>query len=204
MNQIRIATPSDARGMLAIYAPYIRHTTLTFETEVPADEAFADRIAHYLAYAPWLVWERDGQLAGYAYASRYRERAGYQWSVESSVYIADGWRRTGVGTALYGALTGLLRLQGFRNVYAVINLPNPQSVAFHERLGFRWMATYPRVGYKLGGWRDVGWWQLILNEYTADPDPPVPFSALPLRQVEDLLREAGSLVSLRYPAHRQK
>ena len=179
MAIIRLASPSDARGILDIYGPYVRDTSLTFETETPSVEAFGERIAVYLHLCPWLVCEIDGRIAGYAYANKYRERVGYQWSVECSAYIHNDFLAAHVGTALYTALyTALfeiLKRQGFFNVYAVINLPNDRSVAFHERLGFEYFATYKNVGYKLGKWKNVGWWQLILNEYIDEPAPPVPF-----------------------------
>lgn len=178
MALIRLVTPADALPILAIYAPYIRGTSFTFETEVPSTEAFAKRIADYLQNWPWLVCEIDGQIAGYAYGARYRERAGYQWCVESSVYIHDDFQRRGVGDALYTALLAILKEQGFRNVYAVINLPNEKSVTFHEKMGFTWFATYEKVGYKLGHWKNVGWWQCIINAYGDEPAAPARFSAL--------------------------
>lgn len=178
MALIRLATPADAAHIIAIYAPYIRDTSYTFETEVPSVTAFAERIEAYLQHWPWLVCEIDGQVAGYAYGARYRERTGYQWCVESSVYIHDDFQRRGVGDALYTALLALLQQQGYRNVYAVINLPNDKSVAFHEKMGFVYFATYKNVGYKLGRWKNVGWWQCIINAYDHEPAAPVKFSAL--------------------------
>lgn len=186
---IRLATPSDAAGMLAIYAPYITDTTFTFETEVPSVSAFAERIASYLIYWPWLVCEIDERVAGYAYGSKYRERVGYQWCVECSVYVHDDFMRKGVGKALYTPLFDILKQQGYRNVYAVINLPNDRSVDFHENCGFEWMATYENVGYKLGKWKDVGWWQLTINEYSNEPAPPVKFSELDKNFVKRILRQ---------------
>src|SRR5688572_14177194 len=121
---IRLAKPSDAAGILAIYAPYIENTSFTFETEVPSLESFAARIKTYLDNWPWLVCEINGVIAGYAYGARYRERAGYQWCVESSIYIHDDYLRANIGRALYDVLIEVLRRQGYRNVYAVINLPN--------------------------------------------------------------------------------
>ena len=175
---IRIATTDDASGILNIYAPYITGTSFTFELDVPAIPDFKNRIHNYLETYPWLVYELNGEIAGYAYAARHRERVAYQWCTESSIYIHDKYQGTGIGKALYSALTEILKQQGFRNVYAVINLPNDKSVAFHEHFGFTWFATYKNVGYKLGKWKNVGWWQLQLNEYTDDPPPPVKFPAL--------------------------
>jgi L-amino acid N-acyltransferase YncA len=169
----RLAAPGDAAGILGIYAPYIRNTSITFETEVPELEQFADRIVHYLENWPWLVCEVDGMIAGYAYGSRYRERSGYQWCVECSVYIHDEFQHRGIARALYEKLFSILKQQGYRNVYAVINTPNEKSVAFHESCGFHFFAMYENVGWKLGKWKDVGWWRLVLNDFSDDPPPPV-------------------------------
>ena len=178
MNIIRIATPEDAAGILDIYAPYISNTSFTFETDIPSMEEFAARIKSYLINWPWLVAETNGKITGYAYASRHRERTAYQWSVESSVYIQDDFQMAGLGRVLYTTLFEILKRQGFNNMYAVINLPNDKSVAFHERLGFQYFATYEKVGYKLGKWKNVGWWRLSVNEYGDEPAAPIKFSEL--------------------------
>lgn len=172
---IRLATSQDAKGILAIYAPYIKNTSFTFETEVPSEEKFAERIQDYLQSWPWLVFEVNGLIAGYAYGAKYRERTGYQWCVESSIYVHEDFMRCRIAKYLYKALMEILKLQGYRNVYAVINLPNERSVKFHESCGFKWFASYENVGYKLGQWKTVGWWQLILNEYDNEPAAPTRF-----------------------------
>ena len=176
--KIRPANENDAKGILDIYAPYISDTSYTFESEVPSVSEFAARITSYLERWPWLVCEAEGKIAGYAYASRYRERIGYQWSIECSVYVHDDYLGKGVGFALYKPLFEILKEQGYRNVYAVINLPNERSVRFHEKFGFSYLTTYKNVGYKLGKWKNVGWWQLIINEYSHEPAPPLKFSEL--------------------------
>jgi L-amino acid N-acyltransferase YncA len=196
MMTLRIAREQDAERILAIYAPYIQQTSLTFETEVPAIPAFAERINDYLINWPWLVAETDGVIAGYAYGTRYRERTAYQWSVESSVYIHNDHQRTGLGRALYTALFELLKKQGFYNVYAVINLPNGKSVLFHERCGFSWFATYEKVGYKLGEWKNVGWWKLGINEYIDDPPAPLKFAEMDKNFIASVLESAESLLKL--------
>jgi len=193
---IRIATPGDAEPILKIYAPYIEHTSLTFETEVPTVDSFRERISSYLQNWPWLVCEINGVIAGYAYGSRHRERVAYQWSVESSVYVHDDYQRIGVGGALYTALIDILKLQGFRNLYAVINLPNDKSVSFHEKFGFEYFATYKNVGYKLGRWKNVGWWQLQLNEYSMEPWPPVKFSETMWQEIESIFDTSVSLLKI--------
>jgi len=191
MLSLRLATPADAAGILQIYAPYIQNTSFTFETEVPSEKAFAERISSYLVNWPWLVMEENGIVAGYAYASRYRERVAYQWSVECSVYVHDDFQQKGIAGKLYKTLFNILKKQGFRNVYAVINLPNEKSVAFHEKAGFSYFATYEQVGYKLGKWKNVGWWRLILNDFGDEPVAPVLFSELDTAVVEEVIKEAG-------------
>ena len=186
---IRLANPNDAQGILDIYAPYITNTSYTFESDVPTQKEFADRISNYLEYWPWLVCDIDGIIAGYAYGAKYRERSGYQWCVESSIYLHDNFMQKGIGSDLYEALFELLKKQGYRNVYAVINLPNDRSVRFHEHCGFKWFANYENVGYKLGKWKTVGWWQLIINEYSDEPPPPTKFSNLDTDIVQEVLNK---------------
>jgi len=187
---IRTATPDDSESILKIYAPYIEQTSYTFETEVPTLDSFKERISFYLKNWPWLVCELDGVIAGYAYGTRHRERVAYQWSIESSVYVHDDYQRMGVARAIYTALINILKLQGFRNLYAVINLPNDKSVSFHEKLGFEYFATYKNVGYKLGRWKNVGWWQLQLNEYSLEPEPPMNFSTLDITKIRKICKES--------------
>jgi len=175
MPTIRLAIPSDAPAILGIYGPFILNTSFTFETEVPGSEIFAKRIMSYLADWPWLVCEIGGELAGYAYATRHRERAAYQWCVESSVYVRDNYGQKGVAGALYAALFDILTFQGCRNVYAGITLPNDKSVAFHKKFGFTPFAEYKNVGYKLGRWSTVSWWQLRIGEYSDNPAAPLKF-----------------------------
>lgn len=196
MHTIRTATPADAAGILEIYAPYIENTSFTFETEVPSLTDFQHRIRLYTEKYPWLVCEINGRIAGYAYAARHRERTAYQWSVESSIYIHDDFMKHRIGAALYTALLELLRLQGFNTVYAVINLPNERSVAFHEKMGFRYFTTFEKVGYKLGKWKNVGWWMTSLNEYGDAPAPPQNFSVLPVTAIQPLMQKATAAITL--------
>jgi phosphinothricin acetyltransferase len=191
MSLIRMATRDDAAPILDIYAPYIANTSYTFETEIPSIDSFRERIITYLQTWPWLVCEINGIVAGYAYASKHRERIAYQWSTECSVYIHDDFQRSGVAMALYTALIDILKYQDFRNLYAVINLPNDKSVRFHEKMGFKYFATYENVGYKLGRWKNVGWWQLKLNEYSHEPSPPRRFCEIEQDVIDEILQSAG-------------
>jgi L-amino acid N-acyltransferase YncA len=175
---IRVATEDDAAAVQAIYAPYVRDTAISFETDPPTVDEMRRRIAAVLEWAPWLVCERDGAVAGYAYAGRFHARAAYQWTVEVTVYVDRGRHRAGVGRALYEALLGALRLQGFRTAVGIIALPNPASVGLHERLGFRCDGMLPRLGYKHGRWHDVGWWRLELQAPGEPPAPPRPLPSV--------------------------
>jgi len=175
---MRVARPEDADAILTIYAPIVRETAISFEVEPPTRAAMQERIATTLRHLPWLVGARQGEVLGYVYASPHRARAAYQWSVEVSVYIHAQARRTGLGRALYHALFQLLRLQGFHQCFAGITLPNPASVGLHEALGFQPVGVYQAVGYKLGSWHDVGWWQRSLQPRPSLPTPPTAFEAL--------------------------
>jgi L-amino acid N-acyltransferase YncA len=176
MSTIRLATADDAAALAAIYGPIVEETTISFETAAPGPAEMAQRLAAHLAYAPWLVCAPGPDVLGYAYASRHRERAAYQWAVDVSVYVDARHRRRHVGRALYTSLFALLRLQGFYLAHAGIALPNPASVAIHEGLGFRPVGVYAQVGYKRGAWHDVGWWQLVLRAREGEPAPPLPLA----------------------------
>jgi L-amino acid N-acyltransferase YncA len=177
--EIRLAEPGDAAGVLAIYEPIVRETATSFELEPPSEEEMRSRIASTLERRPWLVCAADGSVAGYAYAAAHRERAAYQWSVETSVYVHPDHRRRGVARGLYTALLDALRAQGFTNALAGITLPNPASVGFHEACGFRRIGVYHAVGHKLGAWHDVAWLELWLRADLGEPEgPPCPLAEL--------------------------
>lgn len=187
---LRPATTADAEALLAIYRPYIEETAITFEEEVPAVADFAARIERCLQRYPWLVAEVDGQVAGYAYAAAYHERAAYQWACTASIYLSPRFQGKGVARPLYDALFALLRAQGYRSVFALITQPNEPSVRLHERCGFRYFTTFEHIGYKLGAWQRVGWWRLELADFPGHPQPPVPFAVFPDQQKAALLGAA--------------
>ena len=191
MNLIRIATAADAPALVDLYAPFILHTGITQETEVPSIPEFAERITDTLPQRPWLVCEINGVIAGYAYAGKYRDRKGYQWSIEPSVYIHEKFYRHNIATALYTALFEILKMQGFVNAYAVITLPNEKSIRFHKKFGFADFTIYRKVGYKLNQWHDVAWLFLQVNEYAANMKDPIPFSQLN-KEVLSTILENGS------------
>jgi phosphinothricin acetyltransferase len=166
---IRPVAAGDVEAIHAIYAPIVRETIVSFETEPPSVPELQERIAKS---HEWLVFEREGRVAGYAYAAPFHERAGYKWSVEVSIYLGPDARGSGLGKELLSALLDRLKERGFVNAFAGIALPNPASVRLFESFGFEAVARHRQVGFKLGGWHDVGWWQLRLNPPT-NPPPEV-------------------------------
>ncbi len=177
---VRLADPArDAASVAAIYRPAVVSSLASFE-EVPPDATeMAARIATTLERTPWLVAEEEGVVIGYAYAARHRERAGYRWAVNISVYVDAAFHRRGIGRRLYHELLAILRRQGFVNAYAGITLPNPASVALHEAIGMRRVGIYEGVGFKAGAWHDVAWYQLRLDETAGTPAEPIPLPELP-------------------------
>jgi L-amino acid N-acyltransferase YncA len=168
---IRDAVPRDAAACAEIYAPYVRDTAISFETEAPTAEEMAARIAEAQRRHAWLVLEDGGTVAGYAYGGPFRARAAYQWSAAVSVYLEAGRRRTGAGRALYAALFDRLAARGFRTVLAGVALPNEASTGLHRAMGFELVGTYRRVGWKHGRWHDVTRYQ---RDLTSDGGPPEP------------------------------
>ena len=158
---IRPATEADAAACAAIYAPYVTGTAISFEETPPSPQQMADRIgdAH-----TWLVAEEsDGAIAGYAYASRHAERAAYRWTADVAIYLAPAYHGRGLGRTLYGELFAILLDRGQRMLCAGVTLPNPASEGLHRAMGFEEVGVYRRVGYKLGAWQDVRWYQLDLR-----------------------------------------
>lgn len=179
MMNIRIASPEDASALLEIYAPYVRDTAITFEYDVPTVEEFADRIRHTLEKYPYLIAEKNGRILGYTYASAFKNRAAYAWSVETSIYVRQGEQGKGIGRALYIALEEQLRRQHVCNLCACIAYPNPESISFHESFGYELTAHFHRSGFKQDAWQDMVWMERELCPHTVPPQPFVPFSQLP-------------------------
>ena len=169
---IRAAKEGDVPAMLAIYSEFVLHTAVSFEYEVPTPEAFARRLREHMADYPWLVWEEDGAVLGYAYAGRAFERAAYAWNAEISCYLDVSVRGRGVGRRLYAAIEAILTAQGCRKVFAVVTSANAPSVAFHEALGYRRTAVFPQVGFKQGQWYDVIWLEKALQSLGAPAEFP--------------------------------
>ena len=174
--RIRLADPArDAARVAEIYRPAVEDSHVSFEIVAPGAAEMESRIGKVLERTPWLVAEADdGRVVGYAYASAHRERAGYRWSVDISVYVDGEWHGRGVGRALYTELLERIRSQGFVNAYAGIGLPNPASVGLHESIGMTLVGIYERVGFKFDRWWDVAWYGMRLAEPEGTPPEPKP------------------------------
>ena len=183
--KIRQAKPEDAEALLAIYAPYVRDTAITFEYEAPSLEEFRARIRRVQERYPYLAAEADGVLVGYAYAGPFHARAAYDWAMETSIYVDRSKKRAGVGGRLYHALEESLKAQGILNLNACIAYPEREdehltrdSVAFHEKLGYRMVGRFHDCGYKFGRWYDMVWMEKLLGSHPADPAPVRPFPSV--------------------------
>jgi L-amino acid N-acyltransferase YncA len=173
LHSLRTATVDDATAITAIYAPIVRDTTISFELEPPTLDEMRRRIESTTQTFPWLVsLDEVGQLNGYAYASKHRERAAYQWAVDVSAYVRSDARGQGVGRRLYQSLLRELATLGYFQAFAGIALPNAGSVALHESVGFKHLGVYRNVGFKLGAWHDVGWWQCEIQPLAENPPAP--------------------------------
>ena len=182
---IRFAMPADAGRILEIYAPYITDTVISFEYDVPSLANFTARVERISGKYPYIVYERDGVVVGYAYASPYIERAAYDYTVDLSVYVDAAYCGQNIGECLYASLLDILAKQGFYNAYACITATNRNSLNFHKRMGFTDAGTHPLAGFKHGKWLDVCWYYKRLQ---ADTNPPQPLKQISSFNNGDLLQ----------------
>ncbi len=173
---IRLASLKDSNQITEIYRYYVDSTPVSFESQAPDVRETIARMENILEWFPWLVCDVGGEIAGYAYGSAHRARYHYRWSVDVTVYVANGFHRQGIGNALYTSLLRMLPIQGYVMAHAGITLPNSGSVGLHERHGFQHLGTYQNVGFKLGQWHDVGWWELLLMPLPEQPPEIIPVS----------------------------
>ena len=171
---IRLAVEQDLSQILAIYAPYVENTTVSFEYVPPSAEVFRQRFLDITAQFPWLVWEEDGRILGYAYGSLPFARAAYAWAGEVSIYLAPEAQGRGIGRKLYEALEAILTEQGYRKTYAIITSDNPGSLRFHRQTGFRFLAEFPDCGIKFNKLYSVVWMEKVLNNVEIPKNFPKP------------------------------
>jgi L-amino acid N-acyltransferase YncA len=178
MSSIRLARAADAAQIQAIYAPVVRDTAISFELEPPTVEEMSARIEKTrIAELPWLVHDDAGDILGYAYAGKYRERPAYHWAVEVSVYVHERARGTGLGRALYTSLFSVLAFQHYQTVCAGATMPNDASVRLHDSLAFKRVGLFENVGYKFGRWHDTMWWVKQIGAYAVPAPDTIPLSA---------------------------
>ncbi len=176
---IRLAEAADASALLAIYAPYVTDTAITFEYEIPSIEEFTRRITATLKEYPYLVAESEqGELLGYAYAHAYKERAAYNWSVEVTVYLSEKAKGQGIGKKLYQALETELSKQNILILTACITGGNTHSIQFHEKLGYQQVGVFKKIGYKFEQWHDVYWLQKTIDQPTVPMKKMIPYREL--------------------------
>lgn len=190
--QIVQASPENGAACSEIYKPFVENTSVTFEYTPPDAEEFARRIASLQGKFPWLLCKKQGEVLGYVYASAHHPRAAFQWDVEVSAYFSPKAQGMGLGTAMYRLLFRLLREMGYLRVYALITVPNPQSRAFHQSVGFSQICLYPKTGFKLGEWHDMIVMEKMLDPLPENPQPPKAYTPALLEQV---LQEEGHLFS---------
>lgn len=169
---IRNAVPQDARALLDIYGPYVKNTAISFEYEVPSVEEFQKRIENTTKKYPYLIAEEDNQILGYAYAGAFYGRAAYDWSVETTIYLAPSATKKGVGRLLYKSLEEKLKEMGILNLYACIAYPDEEdeyldknSALFHEHMGYQKVGEFHKCGYKFGRWYSMIWMEKIIGEH---------------------------------------
>lgn len=190
---LRLATADDAPQIADIYGPLVADTAITFEIDVPSVDEMRQRIVGTSMRFPYLVADDAGTVLGFAYGGRHRRRAAYAWSSDVAVYVAAGTRRSGVGRGLYTALLDLLTAQGYANAFAGIALPNDASIGLHQATGFEPVGVYTSVGYKLGTWWDVAWWQRRLR-MAQTPPPPVALVEIATHRLDRALAAGASQI----------
>ncbi len=187
---IRFIKESDAEQVLAIYAHYVEHTHITFEYPPPSLDEYRQKITSVIEQYPWLVYEEDGKIIGYAYAHVHRPRVAYQWSPEATIYLHPEYKGKGIGKILYTVLFDLLRLQGYYTVLAGVGQPNDGSNHLHKKLGFLEIGTFKDVGFKFGNWHDTVWYRLPLGERPEQPAEPIAITDIKPEAISEILRRA--------------
>lgn len=172
---IRIATKDDVEAMRLIYAPYILETAYSYEYEVPDYAEFLRRFEAFTAQLPWLVWEENGEILGYAYGSLPFDRKAFGLIGELSVYLKKEIHGRGIGRKLYEVGEEIMRRQGYARIYGIVSSSNPGSCRFHEAMGYTKFATFEKSGMKFGKWYDTIWYEKILKDCDGEEPFPVPW-----------------------------
>lgn len=190
-HTITFASTKDAKELLAIYTPYVKETTISFEYEPPTVLEFANRIETISKNYPYLIYKINGEIVGYAYASTFKTRTAFMWDVETSIYVKPEYHQAGIAKKLYDVLLPLLEYQGFYKAYAYICIPNNKSVGFHEKFGFTHGAIYKNTGFKLNTWCDLLCMEKELRQITSEtiPVPYTPITQVPTEVIDDFIKQ---------------
>ncbi len=189
---IRPATIQDVPEILEIYAPYVEHTTISFEYDIPSQKVFLNRFLEITAQFPWLVWEEDGRILGYAYGSYPFERSGFAWCAETSIYLRPEARGKGIGKQLYAVLEEIMKQQGYCLLYSLVTADNAASLRFHEKCGYETIMLLPECGRKFDRWLGLAWLQKRLKIGENPSAFPLPWMSI----VQDAERFCNILDSL--------
>lgn len=187
--KIRLVQEADSKRILEIYRPYIEGTAISFELEVPTQEAFQERVSGIAQEYPYLVYMLDGRITAFAYAHRHMERAAYQWNATLSVYVDSAYQRQGIGKRLYACLMEILKLQNIHNVYGIVRTPNPNSEKLHESFGFQRIGVFHQSGYKFDTWHDVTWFEKSLYAHEKKPRPFIPIGEVDPQTITSVLAQ---------------
>ena len=194
---IRLVEVKDAEALRAIYGYYVEHTHVSFEYTPPSCEEFLERIRATTAAFPWIVCLDKDRVIGYAYAHKHRLRDAYQWSPESSIYLAPDFHTKGIGRIVYNTLLNVLKMQGYNNVFAGVALPNEKSVGLHVKSGFQDIGIFKQIGYKKGKWYDTRWFQLNLQPLSNHPQVPLEMNRiLSTAECSELFTQANQQLAL--------
>lgn len=196
---LRIARPEDAEELLALYAPYVEKTAISFEWEVPSAEEFRNRIRRTLQKYPYLLACQNGEILGYTYTGPFVGRAAYGWAAETTIYLKEGHKKQGIGKALYTALESLSKAQNILSLNACIGYPEKEdgyltlnSVRFHEHMGYSMVGKFHNCGYKLGNWYHMVWMEKQIGNHLPHPAPVIPFCELDYQGGEDITKRIFS------------
>lgn len=190
--KIRQVQLSDGEQILKVYAPFITDTCISFEYTVPTLAEFTQRIKNISSEYPYLVLEQEGEILGYAYAHRYLERAAYNWDVEVTIYLAPQAQGKGLGVILYDALEKLMALQNIKNLYSCITGDNVHSIEMHRAMGYEFIGTFPKAGFKHNRWLDVVWMAKTIGEKEQAPLPFVKFPEVEIGKIQEVLQKINA------------
>lgn len=185
--KFRLAQLSDAEDLLNIYAPYVKNTDITYEYEVPSIDEFKQRMENVLSKFPYIVAIVDDKIAGYVYASTFRQRLAYNWGLETSIYIMEQFQGNHLGEKLYKILEAILQKQNITNLYASITYPNPQSIMFHTKMGYKKIAHFTKCGYKAGKWLDMIFMEKMINKHSIPAKKIIYLPDMPKNEIDEIL-----------------